>query len=297
MMEKTQEQVLATGQTEFERLLFGFADTVALKCALELHIADIIHSHGNGGSITLSQLASAIDTPFPNISNLARIMRFLVHKKIFTNCQSSDGGEPLYGLTDTSRWFLSENNTSFLNFHTHPLILNSWYSLSRCVIDGGSAFKSTNKSELWDVIKQNPQLNDIVNESMASTAKFNVGVILSEYKDGFVNIESLVDVGGGTGTFVTQVVKSYPHIKGINFDLPHVVATAQDHKGVITHVGGDMFQLIPKVDAVSLMYVLHDWSDEECIKILKNCRKAIPEQNGKVIIVDIVLEQQGQEAS
>ncbi|KAJ7965003.1 putative O-methyltransferase [Quillaja saponaria] len=236
-----------------------------------------------------------MDTPFPNISNLARIMRFLVHKKIFTICQSSDGGEALYGLTDTSRWFLSENYASIVNFQTHPLILNSWCSLSQCVIDGGSAFKSAHKSELWEVVKQNPQFKYVVNESMASAAKLNVGVILSEYKDGFVNIESLVDVGGGTGTFVTEVVKSHPHIKGVNFDLPHVVATVQDHSGVITHVGGDMFQIIPKADAVSLMSVLHNWSDEECIQILKNCCKAIPEKNGKIIIVEIVLEQPEQE--
>ena len=58
-----------------------------------------------------------------------------------------------------------------------------------------------------------------------------------------------MDVGGGIGSAVAEIVKSFPHIKGINFDLPHVVATAPMYDGV-KHVGGDMFQAIPNADAV-----------------------------------------------
>ncbi|KAB1206013.1 (R,S)-reticuline 7-O-methyltransferase [Morella rubra] len=93
-----------------------------------------------------------------------------------------------------------------------------------------------------------------------------MGVVMAKYKDGFDGVGSLVDVGGGTGGMIAEIVKSHPHIRGINFDLPHVVATAP--------------------------WVLHDWGDEDCIKILWNCRKAIPEKRkkGRLIIVDIVLE-------
>ena len=63
------------------------------------------------------------------------------------------------------------------------------------------------------------------------------------------SVGSLVDVGGGTGSVLAEIVKSYPHIKGINFDLPHVVAMAPIYDG-ITHVGGDMFEAIPNADAV-----------------------------------------------
>ena len=59
----------------------------------------------------------------------------------------------------------------------------------------------------------------------------------------------MVDVGGGTGGTVAEIVKAYPHIKCINFDLPHVVATAPQYDGV-THVGGDMFQSVPNADAI-----------------------------------------------
>ncbi|KAI4333990.1 hypothetical protein L6164_018734 [Bauhinia variegata] len=64
--------------------------------------------------------------------------------------------------------------------------------------------------------------------------------------------------------------------------------TTQAYDG-ITHVGGDISVSIPNADAVYMKWVLYDWSDQHCIKILKNCRKAIPEKTGKVIIVDGVL--------
>ncbi|PWA35830.1 caffeic acid 3-O-methyltransferase [Artemisia annua] len=56
----------------------------------------------------------------------------------------------------------------------------------------------------------------------------------------------------------------------------------------IEHVGGDMFQEVPQADAILMKWVLHDWSDEHCTKLLKNCYKALP-QNGKVIVIDEVL--------
>lgn len=61
-----------------------------------------------------------------------------------------------------------------------------------------------------------------------------------------------MDVGGGNGTSMGMVVKAFPWIKGINFDLPPVASAAPDWDGV-DHVGGDMFEGIPKADAATLL--------------------------------------------
>ncbi|KAJ4819418.1 O-methyltransferase [Rhynchospora pubera] len=84
-----------------------------------------------------------------------------------------------------------------------------------------------------------------------------------------------------------MIVSKYPHIKGINFDLPNVITAALILPGV-EHVGGNMFDCIPHGDAILLKLVLHNWSDEHCVKILKNCYNVLPNE-GKVIIVDIIL--------
>ncbi|KAK4835147.1 hypothetical protein QYF36_005955 [Acer negundo] len=81
------------------------------------------------------------------------------------------------------------------------------------------------------------------------------------------------------------LMESWYHLKdavleGINFDLPHVIEDAPSYPDV-EHVGGDMFVSVPKGDAIFMKWICHDWSDEHCLKFLKNCYEALPE-NGKL---------------
>ncbi|KAF3436849.1 hypothetical protein FNV43_RR19602 [Rhamnella rubrinervis] len=269
-MEAMQVDESARGQAEILQHLFAFVTTMALKCAIELRIADIIHSHG-GSPITLSQIASGITASSPpNVSILERIMRLLVQKNIFAAHHPSDGGETLYGLTRSSKLILCDTKPSlapFILMKCSPQILGGWFSLSKCVKDGELA----DGFPLYDLASANPEFSSIYN--------------------GLRGIGSLVDVGGGVGGILSEIVKSHPHIRGINFDLPNVVATAPINDGV-THIGGDMFEAVPSGDAIFIKSILHNWTDEHCIKILKNCRKAIPENTGKLIIVDAILQQE-----
>ncbi|CAI0453227.1 unnamed protein product [Linum tenue] len=66
---------------------------------------------------------------------------------------------------------------------------------------------------------------------------------------GFDGLKSLVDVGGGTGAVLSMILSKHPSIKGINFDLPHVIEDAPPLPGV-QHVGGDMFASVPSGDAI-----------------------------------------------
>ncbi|KAK0589810.1 hypothetical protein LWI29_018799 [Acer saccharum] len=243
---------------------------MALKCAVELRIADIIHSHG-GAPITLSQIASCIDdSPSPDIPYLSRIMRLLVRKNIFTVhhplSDSSSSESTLYGLNHVSRWLLHGSDlslTPMILMENHPWVVAPWHCLSTCVKEGGtSAFEKAHGRDAWDFASQNPEFNNMLNDGMACTSRIITRAILTGYKDGFGCIGSLVDVGGGTGTMVAEIVKSHPHIKATNFDLPHVIATAPLMDGVC-HVGGDMFKEIPSADAVFMKWILHDWSDED----------------------------------
>ncbi|KAL4595465.1 hypothetical protein ACB092_12G093300 [Castanea dentata] len=224
--------------------------------------------------------AGIIDSPSLDIPYLARIKRSLVRIKILTAHNPLDGGDTLYGLTLASKWLLHDAELSLVPMvlmENHPWQLAPWHCLSQCVKEGGTAFKKAHGCEMWDFASKNPDFNKIFNDAMACSSKIVMGVVLEEYKDWFDCLGSLVDVG------------AHPHINDTNFDLAHVVATAPIRNGV-SHVGGYMFESIPKADAIFMKWVLHDWSDEHCIKILKNCRNAILEKIGKVIIVDFILE-------
>ncbi|KAK2399884.1 isoliquiritigenin 2'-O-methyltransferase [Trifolium repens] len=119
---------------------------------------------------------------------------------------------------------------------------------------------------------------------MAHSGSLEMKRVLTLYK-GFEEVSTLVDVGGGLGETLKVIISQYPSIKGINFDLQQAVRDAPSYS---EHVGGDMFESVPTGDAILLKLVCHNWGDEECMKFLKNCHKALP-KHGKVIILDYII--------
>ncbi|KHG15350.1 Tabersonine 16-O-methyltransferase [Gossypium arboreum] len=103
---------------------------------------------------------------------------------------------------------------------------------------------------------------------MASDARLVNSILIDKCKKVFERLNSLVDVGGGTGTLTKAIVDAFPHLECIVLDLPHVVANLQD-SGNLKYVAGDMFKEVPASDAILLKWILHDWNDDECLKILK----------------------------
>ncbi|MBA0702355.1 hypothetical protein Goari_022836 [Gossypium aridum] len=127
---------------------------MALKSVVELRIADIIHYHG--GPVTLSQIASCITggLTLPDITTLARIMRLLIRRKIFTIHHPSDGGDFSYDLTNSSRWLLHDLEQTLAPMvltENHPWQIAPWHYFSQCVKEGGIAFKKAYGCEIWDL--------------------------------------------------------------------------------------------------------------------------------------------------
>ncbi|PWA44075.1 (R,S)-reticuline 7-O-methyltransferase [Artemisia annua] len=203
-----------------------------------------------------------------------------------------------YSMNHCSKWLLCDADVTLapmVMMRTNPVMVSPLHVLSQSIKEGGTTFKKTHGEELFDFCLLNSEFNMIFNKGMACTAKITMDAIISSYKSGFLVSEgSVVDVGGGTGVAISEIVKAFPHIKGINFDLPHVISTAPVYDGV-THVSGDMFKAIPHAETIFMKWILHDWSDDDCIKILKNCRKAISKETGKLIIVEIVRDPKGED--
>ncbi|KAF3434781.1 hypothetical protein FNV43_RR21867 [Rhamnella rubrinervis] len=287
---KEQDHDYEQAKQDVWKYIFGFVEIAVVKCAIELKIADTIESHGK--PMTLSELSSTLGC---SLSHLHRIMRFLVHRRIFKEINTPHDALT-YSQTPLSHLLMTSGRHSMAALHlllNSPPMLATWHSLSsRIVGNDSSAFEAANGEDLWSYAAANPGFSQLINEAMACGARVSVAVIVDECRDVFEGVETVVDVGGGNGTALGMLVKGFPWIRGINFDLPHVVFVAQESEGV-ENVGGDMFDCVPKADAAYLMWVLHDWGDDECIHILKKCREAIPEDKGKVIIVDAVLENGG----
>ncbi|EYU24254.1 hypothetical protein MIMGU_mgv1a021371mg, partial [Erythranthe guttata] len=59
----------------------------------------------------------------------------------------------------------------------------------------------------------------------------------------------------------------------------------------VEHVGGDMFVSVPKGDAIFMKWIVHDWSDEQCLILSKNCYSSLQE-NGKVILAELIMPEE-----
>ncbi|GMH18321.1 hypothetical protein Nepgr_020162 [Nepenthes gracilis] len=164
--------------------------------------------------------------------------------------------------------------------------LESWHYMKEAVLEGGIPFNKAYGTTTFEYNKEDPKFNKVFNNAMSNLSTLVMKKILDTYK-GFEGLSLLVDVGGGIGATLNMIVSKYPMIKGINFDLPHVIKDALSFSGV-QHIGGDMFVSIPKGDAIFMKWICHDWSDEHCIKLLKNCYASLP-HHGKVIVCESVL--------
>ncbi|CAI8597971.1 unnamed protein product [Vicia faba] len=291
--EENEEKEEAEAQVQIWKYIFGFVELSVVKCAIQLGIADAIEKHKK--PISLLELSSTLKC---DPSYLNRIMRFLVHRKIFKTISTNHNNYLSYVQTPLSRRLIQNGEHSmaaFLLLESSPVMVAPWLNLSdRVLINGNPSFKKVHGEDVWRYAASNLNHSNLINNAMACDTRAVVPVIIEGCSELFDGVKSMVDVGGGNGTTLNILVKAFSWIQGINFDLAHVIDVAPKCDGV-EHVAGDMFTSVPKAEIVFLKWVLHDWGDEECIQILKNCREAIPKENGKVIIVEAVIEKEGGE--
>jgi hypothetical protein len=109
----------------------------------------------------------------------------------------------------------------------------------------------------------------------------------------------IADIGGAGGSLLHAVLQANPAPSGIVFDLPNIAEIAKGAAAEVglerrvTSVGGDFFEAVPAADLYLLRYILHDWDDAACIRILQNCRRAML-PGGRVAVIEQVLGDIGQ---
>jgi hypothetical protein len=109
----------------------------------------------------------------------------------------------------------------------------------------------------------------------------------------------VADIGGAGGAMLHSLLQLHPHLHGIVFDRPQVVASARAEavrfglQERVTAVGGDFFESVPEADLYLLKHILHDWDDEACISILKNCRRAL-RPGGRIAVIELLIGEIGE---
>ncbi|XP_068483098.1 cathecol O-methyltransferase 1-like [Phaseolus vulgaris] len=270
--------------------------SMALQTATELGVFEVLIEAGEGAKLSAKEIASKISCSNSEAASmLHRLLALLSSHSILHSSLISDHRVPpsfhrLYTITPVAAFFAPNSDGVSLGplmaLCQDKIFLQSWSELKNAIREGGVPFNRVYGTHAFDYPRLDSRFNKVFNTAMMNHTTLVMKKILQSYK-GFEGIKRLVDVAGGLGVNINLITSKYPHIHGINFDLPHVIQDAPSYPGV-EHVGGDMFENVPKGDALFMKWILHDWSDEHCVKLLKNCYDAIPD-DGKVIVVEAIL--------
>jgi len=158
---------------------------------------------------------------------------------------------------------------------------------------GEPAVASTVGAPVFEYFASQPELSKVFNDAMTGFSAAVVPAVLEAYD--FTGIGTLVDVAGGHGGILTAILKKYPAMKGVLFDLEHVIAGARasiEAQGLADRcstASGDFFKAVPAGgDAYIMKHIIHDWDDEKAATILRNIRDVLP-RGGRVILIESVI--------
>ena len=263
------------------RIGFGFAAAQSLSVAAELGIADLLAA----GPQTVEALAAATGT---EPSALRRLMRLLAAEGIFAEEASGTFGQT--PLSDALRADASGSPRDFLRMIGREPFL-AWGRLFDAVRTGRPSFELVFGEPRFDWLAQNPEAAALFQAAMVALGGDVVEPVATGYEFGELGV--VVDVGGGHGRLLSAILARHPSVEGILFDLPAGVAAAEDGLGGplprCKLVAGDFFELVPEgADAYLMKKVLHDWSDDDAVRILVNCRRAMA-PGGRVLVAETLV--------
>jgi O-methyltransferase domain/Dimerisation domain len=266
------------------QLLNGAFVSGAIACLAQMGIPDIVES----GPKSAEELAKQIGA---QPQALYRLMRATASVGVL-----AEGPDGKFSQTPLSA-VLRTNATPSLRA---PAIMGGrewhgrgWSHLEYCVRTGKQALEELYGLHIFDFFEKHPDEGKIFNDAMTGYSTIDGPAIAEAYN--FEGIRSIVDVAGGHGLLLATILKKNPHLKGTLYDREHVVSGAANGplKAVIDRcklASGDMFSSVPAgADAYIMKHIIHDWPDDQCIRLLSACRKGV-NPGGKLLVVDSVIQ-------
>lgn len=263
-----------------ERTL-GIVDTKAVAVAADLGIADLLSGAPRGAS----ELAEATGT---DADALGRLLRYLVGRGVFTGTR--DGRFANNRVSERLRTGTETSMRSWARFFGARWHVDGWNHLDHAVATGEAGFADATGSTFWDHLRDDPAAGRCFAEAMAEGSRLQADLIAAAHD--FADCVTVCDVGGGTGTVLARILAANPHLRGVLFDLPEVVADAPAvlaAEGVadrVDVVGGDFFTAVPEgCDRYVLQAVVHDWDDASAVRILERVAAAAA-PGGRVLVLE-----------
>ncbi len=252
----------------------------ALYVAAKLGIAD----HLAAGPESADALAKVTATHAPS---LRRVLRLLATCGVLT--EETDGR---FSLTPMGAALKSGSGSmrAAAQLFSGPMVWSTWGDILTSVRTGEPAFQRVFGTDAFGYLEKHPDEAAVFDEAMAAFTTSISAAVANAYD--FSAMRSVIDVGGGEGALLVGILRANPTLRGAVFDLPRLSERAQrkiSDAGLSDRydfIGGDFFESLPSGhDAYLFKHVIHDWNDEEALRILRTCRKAAS-PSAKLLLIE-----------
>ncbi|MGW2226518.1 methyltransferase [Streptomyces formicae] len=265
------------------RLAFGFVPAQMIHVAVRLRLPDLLADR------TWSAAGLAAEAGV-QAQALRRVLRGLASLGVVT--ETDEGGFHLAPAGQLLRSDVPHSLRPMLLPYFDEGIWAAWGGLLDAVRTGRPSIETVTGGPVFAYFEQNPELGAQFHAAMAVSAQAEAWAVAEAYD--FSDVATVVDVGGGDGTLLTGLLTRHPHLRGVLADTAQGVAGAVDRfagAGLGERcdvVAGDFFASVPPgADRYVIKSVLHDWDDDRCVDLLRNCRDAMSD-TGRIMVVEIV---------
>ena len=264
------------GVRELVSLINSGALAQALRVAAELRIPDLLA----GGPKQVEDLACATGSHAPSLRRLLKALSSI------GVCRERDDGS--FALDTVGALVRSDGESSLRSWvlwfgrYQWPM----WGNLLRSVKTGESARKAAYGTDGFGHLERDAEAATVFDNAMTELSRLVADEVVAAYD--FTGLTSVVDVGGGRGALVCAILEAHPSIRGTVLDRPHAFAAQDKDLARCDFVVGDFFQSVPAADLYLLKNVIHDWDDEQSVRILRNCRTAMP-AHGRMLVIERVM--------
>jgi hypothetical protein len=290
-MSNAERVVTSPSALDYERMMSmvaGYWVTQIVRAAAVFNLAD----HTAAGRCTAAEIAKEESA---DLDAMRRLLRSCASLGLLT---TQDG--KYYADTSLLRTLRADSPSSLRGFAVSQAAPGHWLPWGRfpeAVRSGAPQTHDAYGSTIFEYLARHGDEGGDFTVSMRNLSKMNGEEVARVLDTGGLGLA--LDVGGASGDLLHSVMLANPTLKGAVLDLAHVLpdaVAAATEKGLqdrFSVVEGDFFEEVPPADLYLLRYILHDWSDEQCVQILKNCRTSLAE-GGRVAVVDHLIGKIGE---
>ncbi|MDN0087181.1 methyltransferase [Yersinia nurmii] len=269
-------------------IIYGYQLAHCAQVAARLNIAELLFESPRS-IVELAQITGV------KSEYLYRLLRLLAAEGIFREIDGNIVDEKVFEFTPAAA-ALHKNTIGSVK----PFLLAmmgelsvAFSSLQQGITEGKSSLELHYQLDIWQYYEQHPEQAENFNNGMAGLTQYFVQTVIPAYN--FNDFNRIIDIGGGNGALLLTILAANRNPTGVIFDSPSVVEKTTEiirHQNMAsrcTILTGNFFESIPSGhDLYLLKYILHDWNDEQCIQILRNCANAMSKGN-KILIVEAII--------